>query len=242
MGAQGVSVDPDDPEFQRRQQLLKARVNRLDRETLANDPGRGSFFESVYNQAEGDPAGIPWADLRPKDRLVGWLAANPGEGRLAIDVACGLGDNAEAISDAGYAVIAFDGSPKAIDWARQRFPQSHVDYQVADLLKLPETWRGRFDLVNECYTIQSVPPPLHETMIRAIASLVTPGGTLLVYTRVRPEGTPADGPPWPLTPLETGLFESLGLRQQSSERFDLTRIDGSLSPHLFAVWRKIDVE
>ena len=234
-----MSIDPDDPEFQQRQQALKARVNRLDRETLANDPGRGAFFETVYDQAEGDPAGIPWADLRPKDRLIDWLAANPGKGRSAIDVACGLGDNAEAISDAGYTTAAFDGSAKAIDWARQRFPRSRVDYQVANLLKLPQTWRGRFDLVDECYTIQSVPPPLHEAMTRAIASLVRPGGTLLVYTRVRPEGSPADGPPWPLTPMETGLLEVLGFREHAGERFDLVRIDGSLSPHLFAVWRRI---
>lgn len=233
-----MSADPDAPEFRRRRQDLKARVNRLDRETLVDDPARGSFFEAVYDQAEGDAAAVPWADLRPKDRLTAWLAANPGQGQRALDVACGLGDNAEAIASAGYATSAFDGSANAIDWARRRFPDSEVDYRVADLLRLPDEWTGRFGLVHECYTVQSVPPPLHEAMIRAIAALVAPGGTLLVYTRVRPDGSAVDGPPWPLTETETRLFAACGLDCASAERFDLVRGDGTLSPHLFAVWHR----
>ena len=233
-----MSVDPGETEFRRRRQDLKARVNRLDRETLVDDPARGSFFEAVYNQAEGDAAAVPWADLRPKDRLTAWLAANPGVGRSALDVACGLGDNAEAIASAGYAASAFDGSAKAIDWARRRFPDSTVDYRVADLLRLPDEWDGCFDLVHECYTVQSVPPPLHEAMIRAIAALVAPGGMLLVYSRVRPDGSAVDGPPWPLTETETRLFAACGLDCTGVERFDLVRDDGTLSPHLFAVWRR----
>src|SRR5690606_21942980 len=133
---------------------------------------RAAFFDMVYEMAGGDASSVPWADLAPKPELVEWLAANPGGRRRAIDVACGLGDNAEAISAAGYATTAFDGAGKAIDWARRRFPETSVDYRVADLLAPPDAWRRGFDLVHECYTVQSVPPERHEAFARAVAELV----------------------------------------------------------------------
>ncbi len=229
--------DPEDKEFQRRREEMRARINPLDRQYMADNPDRSAFFDTIYNTAEGDPAGVPWADLKPKQQLADWLAANPGTGQSAIDVACGLGDNAEALAAAGYATTAFDFSPKAIEWARQRFPDSPVNYSVANLLEPPSEWIGGFDLVNECYTIQSMPPPLHERVSAAIANLVKPGGLLLVYTRTRDQDAEVEGPPFPLMPSETGIFAGLGFEQVSADSFDIVRPDRTI-PHLFAVWRK----
>ncbi|MEZ5791291.1 MAG: methyltransferase domain-containing protein [Nitratireductor sp.] len=123
----------DDPEaFRARREALKSRIDPLDKDMI--DGGdRGAFFDTVYDMAAGDAAGVPWADLKPKQQLEQWLASNPGNGRTAIDIACGLGDNAEAMAAAGYRTTAFDLARKAVAWARQRFPDSAVDYQVADL-------------------------------------------------------------------------------------------------------------
>ena len=101
---------------------------------------------------------MPWADLSAKHKLADWLQNNPGGGKRAVDVGCGLGDNAEALAEAGYATIGFDFSGDAISWAEQRFRESDVDYHVADLFDLPTEWIGAFDLVHECYTLQSIPP------------------------------------------------------------------------------------
>ncbi len=38
-------------------------------------------------------------------------------------------------------------SPEAIEWCHRRFPESSVDYRVADLFSLPEEWTQSFDLV-----------------------------------------------------------------------------------------------
>ena len=225
-------------EAERRRAEAVARINAIDRDRLAEEPDRRAFFEAVYDTAEGDPSGVPWADLAPKAQLAAWLAGRNGQGKRAIDVACGLGDNAEANAAAGYETTAFDGSAKAIGWARQRFPQSSVEYRVADLLDLPREWRGGFDLVNECYTIQSVPPQLHADFTRAIAELVRPGGTLLVYARVRPEEATVEGPPWPLTRGEASAFEALGFTLVSEERFEF-RFPNRVSPHVFAEWTKV---
>lgn len=54
--------------------------------------------------------------------LVHWLVKNLGEGLSAVVVGCGLGDDAEALAAAGFAVTAFDVSGSAIAWAKERFP------------------------------------------------------------------------------------------------------------------------
>lgn len=149
-----------DEDFAARRSALRSHVNELDRHSGGSRTDRAAFFDAVYETAGNDTAGVPWADLKPKDRLASWLAGNPGEGRRAVDVGCGLGDNAEAIAAVGWATTAFDLSPRAVDWARQRFPESSVDYRAGDLTDLPPQWAGAFDLVHECYTIQSVPGEL----------------------------------------------------------------------------------
>ena len=230
----------DDHEaFRARREALKSRIDPLDKDMI--DGGdRGAFFDTVYDMAGGDAAGVPWADLKPKQQLEQWLASNPGNGRTAIDIACGLGDNAEAMAAAGYRTTAFDLAEKAVSWARQRFPGSAVDYQVADLLNPPAGWNGRFDLVHECYTLQAVPPLMLQGMTAAIADLVAPGGTLLVYTRIRPDGSETSGPPWPLQERDAMGFASHGLQLVSRNAFELLRPDRKI-PHWFCVWQKPEI-
>lgn len=232
-----MSGEEDPVEFAARREALKRRINPLDRELLDDNPDRTDFFETVYDMADGDAAGVPWADLAPKPEIAEWLTGNHGNGRTALDIACGLGDHAEAMAEAGYRTAAFDLSDKAINWARKRFPASDVDYRTANLLELPSDWTAGFDLVNECYTIQSVPPPLHRQFSEAVASLVKHGGTLLIYARTRAEGTEHDGPPWPLMPSEYEVFGDFGLECIDQSLFDVERPDRRI-PHVFSVWKR----
>lgn len=180
---------------------------------------RQTWFENVYDLADGDPAGVPWADTEPRAPLVRWLNAQSLEQNqgYAIDVACGLGDNAEALSEAGFKTTAFDFSKKAILWAKRRFAKTKVNYEVADLFDMPRDWLSAFNLVHETYTIQALQGDMRRKAIRAIASLVAPRGRLLVITRSRDEGEEVEGPPWPLDRTEISAFEKYGL--------ELTRLD-----------------
>lgn len=225
---------PGNPDFDRRRADARQSIDEIE---ARYETSRGEFFDAVYQRAAGDAAAVPWADLKPKDKLLQWLGKNSGFGLSALDIACGLGDNAEALAANGYETTAFDLSPDAIQWARKRFPQSRVNYLAADLFSPPEGWHGNFDLVHECYTLQSLPPDNLQKMAAMIASFVRPGGTLLVYARVRADGAPADGPPWPLEMARTEVFNTLGFRLADRNLFELKRPDRQI-PHVFDVWKR----
>ncbi len=224
-------------DFKARQQANRSHINALDHERLFSEPRRDAFFETVYQMADGDAALVPWADLQPKDKLVKWLAEHSrGSGR-AIDVGCGLGDNAIALAEAGYDTTAFDFSPDAIDWAKKRFSNSPIQFEVQDLFNLPDYWNGYFDLVHECYTLQSIPSETLEHSVPAVANLVAKGGVLIVYARIREDGAEVSGPPWPLEVSVAASFSDYGLELVSRELFDLQKAERKI-PHEFSVWRR----
>ncbi len=170
----------------------------------------GSWFDSLYDQAGREAGAVPWANLEPCAWVVEYLASNPSLGS-AVVVGCGLGDDAEALAASGYATTAFDVSAHAIEWCRERFPETSVEYRVADLFDLPTNLVGRFDLVVEVRTIQSLPPSMRNEAINAVASLIAPGGVILVVALARPDGTIPNGPPWAVSPTEIGELEAAGL-------------------------------
>jgi SAM-dependent methyltransferase len=201
------------------------RSRRLAAESLAGGDPTG-WFERLYAEAESDEAGpaavVPWDREAPQRLLVEWAARRPraGTGARALVVGCGYGMDAELVQGLGYATVAFDVSPTAIEATRRRFPDSAVTYEVADLLAPPAEWDGAFDLVVESLTVQSLPPPLHAPAIAAVRRTVAPGGTLLVIAAGRPAepAEPDDPPPWPLTQDEIDAFAAGGLAPVRLER------------------------
>ena len=176
----------------------------------AGDPT--GWFERLYSAAGSGDMTVPWHQDGPDPMLVRWAAGLTGDGRRAIVVGCGLGDDAEFVAGLGFATVAFDVAPSAIRLAQQRFPLSTVDYQTADLLALPEPWRHAFDLVVENFTVQSLPESLRERATAAVGGLVARGGTLIVHATLRRKNAePRPGPPWPLTRAEVEAFAADGL-------------------------------
>jgi SAM-dependent methyltransferase len=167
------------------------------------------WFEQLYAAAETGDAQVPWFRGGPNPFLEQWVRERDlrGEGRRALVIGTALGDDAEMLAARGYAVTAFDIAPTAIARARRRFPDSPVDYRVADLLDLPAEWREAFDLVAEAITVQSLPLSLRDRAIDAIASTVAPGGTLIVVSGIHDGDGPREGPPWELTREELDRFE-----------------------------------
>jgi SAM-dependent methyltransferase len=191
----------------------KDDADRLAAESLADNDPTG-WFERLYANAADGAAVVPWDRGRPTPLLVEWAEAADliGNGRRALVVGAGLGDNAEYIARRGLATVAFDVSPTAMQLARQRFPDSIVEYREADLLDPPAEWRDAFDLVVEVATIQSLPYDIRGAAIVHVGQLVAPGGTLIVIAYGTVGGPDPNGPPWPLTREEIDAFATGDLR------------------------------
>jgi hypothetical protein len=131
-----------------------------------------------------------------------------------------LGGDAEYLARLGFATVGFDFAATAIRTARERFPNSHVDYHVADLLDPPSAWFETFDFVFESLTVQSLPRPFRMSAVSGVRQMVAPGGTLLVLAAATDQAPADDDPnggPWPLTRAEIESFASGDLRLVSLE-------------------------
>lgn len=186
----------------------RARAKEIAHEALAAGTPT-AWFERLYREAAGNHRSVPWADMKPNWRLEQWCMENQikGEERTACVVGAGLGDDAEALCAVGFRVTAFDLSETAVAWAKKRYPDTVVTYEVLDLFEAPAKYPQGFDLVFEAYTVQSMPLSLRAASIEALAKLVAPKGSLLLIARLRPNEELPEGPPWPLSLEELAPFD-----------------------------------
>lgn len=196
------------------------------------------WFDSIYSDAEGDHTNVFWADLVASPYLVEWLENNPldKEGKSAIVVGCGVGDDAEALAKAGYDVVGFDISPSAIELCKSRYPGTSVNYLVADLFNYDKLWFQAFDLVYECNTIQVLPGKYRVDAREAIASFVAKEGYVLVSCRSRLSGEQEDMIPLPLDRQEINCFRDCGLTEKSFLAYDDNQ--NPPVPHFFATYKR----
>lgn len=180
------------------------------------------WFEALYKESEGNNELIPWADLEPNRYLRSWAESTglKGDGRSALVVGCGLGDDAKYLHDLGFKVTAFDISPTAIEWAKRLYGEGDIRFEARHLFDPPQSWNftqsgeaktGGFDFVLEIYTIQPLPIDMRERVVDSIADFVGEGGTLVVVTRGREDEEEPDELPWPMSRRDLSRFETSGL-------------------------------
>lgn len=222
--------ETQDREFDRR-----ARTRELAAEFIERGDPLG-WFDALYKESGGDAGKIPWADMTPNRFFKAWAESTglTGEGRTALVVGCGLGDDAKFLYDLGFKVTAFDISPTAIEWAKKIYGDTDIRFETADLFQPPDEWLigknlpanvsggdsgGAFDFVLEIYTIQPLPMEMRSKVIDSIAAFVAPGGRLVVVCRGREDDEEVGDVPWPLSKRDLFRFEESGLRQIDFREF-----------------------
>jgi SAM-dependent methyltransferase len=198
----------------------RTRARELAAEYVAKGDPTG-WFEVLYKEAEAGKSTVPWADRGANSSLIEFWSVNPQptDGKQALVIACGLGDDAEQLAAWGFETTAFDISETAIRTARDRFPKREVRYQVADLFEPPAEWVGTFDFVFEANTVHALPASIRAKAIQRIAGFVKPGGKLLAIVRGREVDEPEGESPWPLTRAELAEFVRAGLTEESFEQY-----------------------
>jgi len=196
----------------------KSAARERVREIAADFADRGDqlgWFDEVYKQAAGSTDSIPWADLESNRFFKAWAEEKElrGNGRKALVVGCGLGDDAKYLDDLGFDVTAFDISPNAIEWARKLHAESDIRFEVGDIFQPFRGWLGAFEFVLEIYTIQPLPMELRSRAIESVASLVAKGGELVVVCRGRDDGEEVGQLPYPLSKEDLNGFENAGLEE-----------------------------
>ena len=189
---------------------VRARLLKLS-ETAEADGEPLRWFEELYAGADRDSEEIPWAKMEANPKMVEWIANRPEITGHALVVGCGLGDDAEWLSAAGFDVTAFDLSQSSIDWCRERFPNSAVNYCVGDLLEPEDAWSEAFDLVIEIHILQAIPDSIRDAAASNLPKFLNDGGHLFCIGRLLTERIPSEpSPPWPLSRVWlNGRFQML---------------------------------
>jgi len=215
---------------------IRENLISLSKEVVGDDqPLR--WFEELYSRAERNSMMIPWATLEPNPVMLKWLEGRNISGK-ALVVGCGLGDDAIGLEKLGWEVTAFDISSACVNWCKERFPNSNVVWQVADLLNPPDEWFRKFDLVIEIHILQAIPDGgIRESGAHNLPKLLNKNGHLLCIGRLD-DGRELEmnPPPWPLK--KRWLDEQF----QELEKVDFelfTKPESPATPRYVSSWTRI---
>jgi 2-polyprenyl-3-methyl-5-hydroxy-6-metoxy-1,4-benzoquinol methylase len=179
------------------------------------------WFESLYASSNHEGEGVPWADLKVHDDLARFCAMSSidAQGKKALVIGCGLGDDAHYLETLGFEVSAIDVSKSAIAICKERFVDKSIDFHVADLFERQIHLENQFDFIVEIYTIQALPPEHQVSIATNITKFLAKNGKLLVVSYIQEDiGKFEDGPPWPLHKTFFKHFKNAGLTLLQKEK------------------------
>lgn len=143
----------------------------------------------------------PWDRGGPSPALVDWLKTGRMSGRVLVP-GCGHGNDLIALAASGAGeVVGLDIAPGAIAAAAERTSGLHgVSLLAGDLFVLGAgELKASFDWVFEHTCFCAIDPARRPDYVRAVASLLKPGGHLLAVFYLEPWEAgedPLQGPPF----------------------------------------------
>ena len=154
---------------------------------MRGQKGTQEIFETVYRENED-----PWQSASERYRYQGWkydriVACLPSGRRFrsALDLGCGLGLLSSRLAPLIDQVEGMDIAQAAVDRATATFAdRTNLTFQQGNVLDLPHSLDGRFDLVVIADTLYYLPSPITAEVLAAVAQrvseLLTPGGVCLL--------------------------------------------------------------
>jgi len=116
------------------------------------------------------------------------LGDSAGANRRALDVGCGKGRDAIHLAEKGWDVTAVDFEERAIEEARKRAAEAHVDVHwiVGDVTRLGALAAPPgYQLIYDLGCIQGLPDKAAALAAEGITSLAAEGATLLFLAMAR---------------------------------------------------------
>jgi 2-polyprenyl-6-hydroxyphenyl methylase/3-demethylubiquinone-9 3-methyltransferase len=147
------------------------------------DPAELAKFAALAHRW-WDPSGEfkPLHDINPL--RLGWIQRIVGDlrGKRILDVGCGGGILSESMAASGARVVGIDLSDKALGVARLHKLESgaDVEYRLVAVETLAAESPGAYDVVTCMEMLEHVPEPA--SVVAAVATLVKPGGTVIIST------------------------------------------------------------
>lgn len=134
------------------------------------------FYDAWYRF--GSP---PWVG-GPRTELVELVKAGTLRPGRAIDLGCGVGDNAIFLARHGFEVTAIDFAPSAVAKARQKAREAGVDVEflVDDLTRLRKV-RGDFETLIDYGTLDDLGYGGRDAYVREVVPLARPGSRFLLW-------------------------------------------------------------
>jgi SAM-dependent methyltransferase len=154
--------------------------------TTQFDPTDPTRFEQMYRDdrlSNGLPAATPWDIGGPQPVVQQLVALGAIKGEV-LDPGTGPGHHAIYYASKGYAATGIDGSPGALERARENAQKAgvSVNFELADATKL-EGLENRFDTVVDCafYHTFSTEPELQKSYAQALHRATKPGARLYMF-------------------------------------------------------------
>lgn len=102
------------------------------------------------------------------------------DGKQVLDAGCGEGYGAKLLAESASEVIAIDRDKKTICQARQRYPQSNLQFHIRDINQLSAYPSCTFDVICCFHTIEHLKEPVQ--FLQEVRKLLSDSGLLLIST------------------------------------------------------------
>ena len=136
----------------------------------------------------------PWESGIVPPEVEEFIRENPA-GR-ALDLGCGSGTSSLRLAGAGWTVTGVDFARRAIHNAKEKAHRANlsIDFQIADVTHLPEVlFAIPYELILDIGCFHGLSPTGKTAYITQMGSLLTTGGTWLLYGFFKPSESPGPG-------------------------------------------------